>query len=764
MVAERDAVYRTPQETKKFKERFEGGDSPLVGKSWRSALCSPMTPVELKSSPAGEDSFHTIHKVPAGDSPYARAKHAQLIDKDPSKSVALFWAAINSNDRVDSALKDMAVVMKQLNRSEEAVEAIKSFRDMCSYEAQESLDNVLLDLYKRCGKVDEQIELLQHKLKVIEEGLVFNGGKTKITRSHGKKVYVPLSSERARLLGNIGWAYMQKNDYSKAESHYRKALSIEPDKNKQCNLAVCLMYTERFSEAKLILNSIKPSSEMVKNSAQDSYIKSFDRACEILSQLEPPSPLIPNRDREKINGASRSMTDGGRTNEKATEIETANQARHSEENDRNCFSVDSIDEKGDDRAQEEGSQSHRARIFRCDEEEKIEMKEAASPLSSALVFRSWNRYANEKASVNRWRREIDGGKPAFSDEMENISSTLGEIGFSSSAPESKTRSHYKGRASHSKISSTQNVERQIAPNSFISKYTKWREAGGTHSQVAGCSPEDFNEKTRSQASMKENRKKNSEKSPIKNRRKAVMAEDEVTLTDSIEKWKEGQVPERENLPDSKHLWDTEALSSTNSRKTWAEMVEEEEFLLTKSWNNSPAGKRHDPSQKQPDLPTPVYGKHSSSERSGEVFSDENVNSNIIHFHPSEKLQSFAENSEHKLEQVNLTPHSTCISDLEKPRSTVGTSEEVFWSPPSTFCKGSSQHKKNSDNSPFSWRFDRNPSSKRSLIFDGRQKQVPKDRLDVENHSILLGMDAKLMQRRNRLRVFQEITLPDSPRV
>jgi hypothetical protein len=60
----------------------------------------------------------------------------------------LFWAAINEGDRVDSALKDMAIVMKQQNRAEEAIEAIKSLRNRCSDQAQESLDNILLDLYK----------------------------------------------------------------------------------------------------------------------------------------------------------------------------------------------------------------------------------------------------------------------------------------------------------------------------------------------------------------------------------------------------------------------------------------------------------------------------------------------------------------------------------------------------------------------------------------------------------------------------------------
>lgn len=72
----------------------------------------------------------------------------QLIDKDPGKAISMFWAAINAGDRVDSALKDMAVVMKQLDRSDEAIEAIKSFRHLCNHESQESLDNVLIELYK----------------------------------------------------------------------------------------------------------------------------------------------------------------------------------------------------------------------------------------------------------------------------------------------------------------------------------------------------------------------------------------------------------------------------------------------------------------------------------------------------------------------------------------------------------------------------------------------------------------------------------------
>ncbi|KAL8170207.1 hypothetical protein V2J09_022011 [Rumex salicifolius] len=173
-----------------------------------------------------EEMFHVIHKVPSGDGPYVRAKQAQ---KDPEAAIVWFWKAINSGDRVDSALKDMAVVMKQLDRTEEAIEAIRSFRGLCSKQAQESLDNVLIDLYK----------------------------------------------------GNLGWAYMQKMNYMAAEAVYRKAQMIDPDANKACNLALCLMKQGRHQEAREALE------EMVQARVPGSDdTKSRNRMEELLQELE----------------------------------------------------------------------------------------------------------------------------------------------------------------------------------------------------------------------------------------------------------------------------------------------------------------------------------------------------------------------------------------------------------------------------------------------------------------------------------------------
>ncbi|RRT70145.1 hypothetical protein B296_00023226 [Ensete ventricosum] len=119
----------------------------------------------------------------------------QLVEKDPDSAILWFWKAINGRDRVDSALKDMAVVMKQQDRAEEAVEAIRSFRHLCSKQAQESLDNLLIDLYKQ-------------------------------------------------------------NNYAAAEVVYRKAQMIEPDANKACNLGLCLMKQGRLEEARRALEDV----------------------------------------------------------------------------------------------------------------------------------------------------------------------------------------------------------------------------------------------------------------------------------------------------------------------------------------------------------------------------------------------------------------------------------------------------------------------------------------------------------------------------
>ncbi|KAJ8749488.1 hypothetical protein K2173_025683 [Erythroxylum novogranatense] len=250
-------------------------------------IISPMKSASKKGKEKEKekDFFHVIHKVPSGDGPYVKAKHAQLVDKDPEAAIVWFWKAINAGDRVDSALKDMAGVMKQIDRTEEAIEAIKSFRGRCSKNAQGSLDNVLLDLYKKCGRVEEQIDLLRRKLRLIYLGEAFNGKSTKTARSHGKKFQVTIQQETSRLLGNLAWAYMQKSNYMAAEVVYRKAQMIDADSNKACNLALCLIKQARYEEARSVIEHILqgqfPGSKDTK---------AMKRAQELLMEVESREP------------------------------------------------------------------------------------------------------------------------------------------------------------------------------------------------------------------------------------------------------------------------------------------------------------------------------------------------------------------------------------------------------------------------------------------------------------------------------------------
>lgn len=53
---------------------------------------------------------------------------------------------------------------------------------------------------QKCGKIDEQIEMLKRKLRLIYQGEVFRGKPTKTARSHGKKFQVSVKQETSRLL------------------------------------------------------------------------------------------------------------------------------------------------------------------------------------------------------------------------------------------------------------------------------------------------------------------------------------------------------------------------------------------------------------------------------------------------------------------------------------------------------------------------------------------------------------------------------------
>ncbi|CAD6209731.1 unnamed protein product [Miscanthus lutarioriparius] len=242
----------------------------------------------MAAQPASPTSPHVAHKIPAGDGPYARAKHFQLVEKDLDASIAWFWKAISTGDKVDSALKDMAVVMKQRGYLTEAIDAIRSLRHLCPKQSQESLDNILLDLYKASGRTKEEIELLKQKLRKIYLGEAFHGKTTKRARSHGRKIHVSVKQETSRVLGNLAWAYMQQRNFMAAEVVYRKAQMIDPDANKACNLALCLIEQTRFADAELVLADVLAGRNQARDQQDGKIVRKVEELlARIMAQTWP---------------------------------------------------------------------------------------------------------------------------------------------------------------------------------------------------------------------------------------------------------------------------------------------------------------------------------------------------------------------------------------------------------------------------------------------------------------------------------------------
>ena len=51
---------------------------------------------------------------------------------------------------------------------------------------------------QKCGRTDEQIEMLTIKLRIVDEELASGWWKTKLSKSHGRVVYLSLRDEKAR--------------------------------------------------------------------------------------------------------------------------------------------------------------------------------------------------------------------------------------------------------------------------------------------------------------------------------------------------------------------------------------------------------------------------------------------------------------------------------------------------------------------------------------------------------------------------------------
>ena len=79
---------------------------------------------------------HSKYPIPRGNSYYAEAKRAEYIEKDLEKAASLYLKEINSGERKESAVKDLAVVMHQQGKTEQGCELLRKYVDLFKFDTQ----------------------------------------------------------------------------------------------------------------------------------------------------------------------------------------------------------------------------------------------------------------------------------------------------------------------------------------------------------------------------------------------------------------------------------------------------------------------------------------------------------------------------------------------------------------------------------------------------------------------------------------------------
>lgn len=96
--------------------------------------------------------------LPKGTGPYARARRAQLVDQDPENAEKLLKQAVRENDKRGSAIKDLASLLQQRGRAQEAIslltEHVRQFQHDVAY------DNMLATLYQHANRHDDATKVL----------------------------------------------------------------------------------------------------------------------------------------------------------------------------------------------------------------------------------------------------------------------------------------------------------------------------------------------------------------------------------------------------------------------------------------------------------------------------------------------------------------------------------------------------------------------------------------------------------------------------
>lgn len=147
---------------------------------------------------------------------------------------------IKQNSRRDSAIKDLAMVLVRLERSQEAVHLLEENRPRVK--DKQALDNMLITAYQNASQYEKAIDLLNRSLK---------------------QVWNP--EKKWPIQQQIASAYIKLGDYTSAENQLRQVLKLNPGNfTFQRSLAFCLSKQGRYKEAAEILKEIQNTSPDAK--------------------------------------------------------------------------------------------------------------------------------------------------------------------------------------------------------------------------------------------------------------------------------------------------------------------------------------------------------------------------------------------------------------------------------------------------------------------------------------------------------------------
>jgi len=202
---------------------------------------------------------------------YARAKHAQLTLKDLAQARDLMIQEIESKgESAQSALKDLVCILKQMGSHAEATATIVRYRAAWPDDdrMQESLDNMLLDLFKHARNLEGQIavtgQLINYSQKALAEGRT-----GWMIRTAGCKNTVSVHRRLSTLYRLRGQAQMQSGAWAKAEISLSRALHHERLHVKEEDLSInidrgaCLIATGRLIEAQDLLLHVAATASKV---------------------------------------------------------------------------------------------------------------------------------------------------------------------------------------------------------------------------------------------------------------------------------------------------------------------------------------------------------------------------------------------------------------------------------------------------------------------------------------------------------------------